>query len=113
MVAVTAAAARLYNRRWAREHAAHRREYSLGWRYNFTPLDYAEMLLAQQGVCGSCGQPETRRQNDKFTALAVDHDHKTGLVRGLLCSRCNLALGFLDDNTAKIRKLLAYMEREK
>jgi Recombination endonuclease VII len=48
--------------------------------------EYARLLEAQGGGCAICGaKPKTRR-------LHVDHDHKTGKVRGLLCHRCNRAL---------------------
>ena len=48
--------------------------------------DYDAMLAAQGGVCAICGNPPKTRRLD------VDHDHKTGKVRGLLCHRCNRAL---------------------
>ena len=60
--------------------------------YKLTVDDYDAILAYQGGVCYACGQPEPvagRR-------LAVDHDHTTGLVRGLLCSRCNPVLGKLE-----------------
>ena len=47
---------------------------------------YAEMLRAQNGGCAICGNPPKTRRLD------VDHDHRTGRVRGLLCHRCNRAL---------------------
>ena len=51
-----------------------------------TDADYARMLEAQGGGCAICGTPPKSRR------LHVDHDHKTGNVRGLLCYRCNRAL---------------------
>jgi hypothetical protein len=48
--------------------------------------DYEALLAAQGGVCALCGKPPKTRR------LSVDHDHKTGTVRGLLCFRCNRAL---------------------
>ena len=60
--------------------------------YKLTPEMYYAILAYQGGVCYACGQPspvEGRR-------LSVDHDHTTGLVRGLLCSRCNPVLGKLE-----------------
>lgn len=51
-----------------------------------TDAEYAAMLARQGGGCAICGTtPKTRRLN-------VDHDHRTGAVRGLLCHRCNRAL---------------------
>src|SRR4051812_36221868 len=55
-------------------------------RYGITPEKYAEMLFAQGGVCKICKCPPG---SGKRTVLEVDHDHKTGEVRGLLCASCN------------------------
>jgi hypothetical protein len=52
------------------------------------------MLQKQNGVCKICLKPETRAG----CCLAVDHDHKTRVVRGLLCGSCNNALGRLKDD---------------
>jgi hypothetical protein len=55
--------------------------------YGMTPADYAELLEQQDGVCAIC---KRRPRNGRF--LVVDHDHRTGLVRGLLHNRCNRLL---------------------
>ena len=47
--------------------------------------EYRKMLEAQDGKCAICSQPETHKRNGKLKALAVDHNHKTGAIRGLLC----------------------------
>lgn len=52
---------------------------------------YKEIFARQHGSCAICDQPQGKRR------LSVDHDHKTGKIRGLLCHRCNVALGFLED----------------
>lgn len=56
-------------------------------KYGLTTESYDEMLKAQNGICLIC-----HRHPRKYR-LVVDHDHKTGKVRGLLCSRCNWGLG--------------------
>lgn len=61
------------------------------------------MLEKQNGVCAICGH------KDKKKSLAVDHDHKTGKIRGLLCGRCNPALGFIQESTELIKQLLKYL----
>ena len=53
------------------------------------------MLEGQNGVCAICSLRETRKLRGKITALSVDHNHRTKKIRGLLCHKCNLALGFL------------------
>ena len=67
------------------------------------------MLAEQDGVCGACGRAETITRAGNLKTLAVDHDHGTGRVRGLLCGRCNTALGLLGDDPALIRLLLDYL----
>jgi Recombination endonuclease VII len=61
--------------------------------YKLTVEQYDRILAFQSGVCYGCGQaePVTGRR------LSVDHDHDTGLVRGLLCSRCNPIIGKLEN----------------
>jgi hypothetical protein len=58
-------------------------------RYGLTPPDYARLLLAQGGGCAMCQRKPTGR------LLDIDHDHLTREIRGLLCHRCNRALGYL------------------
>jgi hypothetical protein len=64
--------------------------------YGLTPKAYAAMLAAQQHRCAICGEPERVRIRGKVRALAVDHNHETGHVRGLLCARCNRALHVIE-----------------
>lgn len=68
----------------------------------FTSSDYDALFTKQGGVCASCN----KRQKQP---LHVDHDHKTGMVRGLLCSGCNTALGHLQDSPVIIQSLLHYV----
>lgn len=60
--------------------------------FKLTPEKYDAIYQHQGGVCYGCGQPEPV----KGRRLSVDHDHETGEVRGLLCSRCNPVLGKLE-----------------
>lgn len=71
-------------------------------KYGITLAEYDQMLEEQHGVCAICGgaDPSGRR-------LAVDHDHETGKVRGLLCTSCNTRLGFLEIHRAAIRQYLS------
>lgn len=55
-----------------------------------SPSDYASMVEAQGNVCALCGNVETAKKNGRIIVLSVDHDHSTGQVRELLCSRCNI-----------------------
>lgn len=70
-------------------------------RYGITAEDYDKMFAVQQGLCAVC---------NKNSKLDVDHDHKTGVVRALLCKGCNVALGRVQDNPTTLRKLAEYLE---
>jgi len=58
-------------------------------------------------ICGSEGYVVARNGKAK---LAIDHDHLTGLIRGLLCPKCNQALGLFDDNIGNLQKAIEYLE---
>jgi len=74
--------------------------------YGISLEEYDRLLKKQNGVCASCGKPPNGRR------LHVDHDHRTGAVRGLLCSGCNVALGAVNDNPSILEKLIRYIKRQ-
>lgn len=79
--------------------------------YGLTPEQYKELFDAQGGVCKLCGRPETARDSNdssKVKSLAVDHDHLTGEVRGLLCMTCNTRVGYFE-KYGLIDALLTYL----
>lgn len=78
--------------------------------YGITLQQYNEMLEKQGGVCAICLQPERMVHKGKVKRLCVDHDHKTGKVRGILCHRCNTTLGMYEDNPELMRNLITYLE---
>ena len=82
--------------------------------YNITLEEYEKILESQNGVCAICEQKETavKRGTKEARMLAVDHCHSTGKVRGLLCTRCNTAIGHLEDSTELLRKAILYLERD-
>lgn len=72
-------------------------------RYNMTMDEYNVLFTAQNNTCAICKTlPSTK-------PLAVDHDHTTGKIRGLLCSNCNTALGLLYENPSIVANLLNYI----
>ena len=77
-------------------------------RYSLTTDEYEFMLEQQDKVCAICTGVET---DPRATRLAVDHDHKIGKVRGLLCKSCNRALGAFKDNPDVLDKAVAYLRR--
>lgn len=101
-------------RRWKEmpEHmAALDRRKLLRRKYGLSVAMYDELVALQDSCCASCGHPETATVREKRMPLAVDHNHDTGSTRGLLCGRCNTALGLLKDDPLRIRALLAYREK--
>lgn len=73
--------------------------------FGITEDDYQTMLIQQGGLCAICGGSNGERR------LAVDHDHKTGKVRGLICGHCNLGIGLLQDDTSILEKAITYLKR--
>jgi hypothetical protein len=86
------------------------RERDLLRKYNLTSADYDSMFLKQKGVCAICQKPERARWRGKVIRLAVDHSHKTGRVRGLLCMMCNRKIGYFGDEIESFERILSYMK---
>lgn len=79
-------------------------------RYGVTAEWYFAQLEAQGGVCAVCREPEMAVGGSGRTKrLAVDHDHRTGRVRGLLCMRCNHTLGRHGDDPNHLEAMAAYL----
>jgi len=74
-------------------------------RYGITLIDYDLMFARQNGLCAICDQPSTDKR------LNIDHCHKSGEVRGLLCGHCNRAIGLLRDNTQNALNAYRYLLR--
>jgi hypothetical protein len=75
-------------------------------KYGISQEDAERLYLAREaGVCAVCGGNRGKK------ALAVDHDHDTNVIRGLLCDKCNLAFGFMAENPEWIRNLADYAQR--
>lgn len=74
--------------------------------YGIGAVEYAAILEAQGGACFIC-----QRATGATKRLAVDHDHLTGAVRGILCGPCNRLLGHLRDDVDAARRVVSYLER--
>lgn len=72
--------------------------------YGLTQEDFESMKLAQGNKCAICGSTDWGRPSP-----SIDHDHKTGKVRGLLCNRCNRALGLAEDSPLLLIKMAKYL----
>jgi hypothetical protein len=88
-------------------HTATWRDYARFKKYGITAEQFADVLQSQGNRCPICERDfsETRKPH-------VDHDHRTGLVRGLLCNACNVAIGHFDDDTSRMRRAEAYLNAQ-
>lgn len=86
-----------------------KREWARFKKYGLTKYDYNKMLELQNYRCAIC---EKHHKNCK-NGLVVDHCHKTGTIRKLLCNHCNRGLGFFLDNSNIIYKAAAYLYKFK
>ncbi len=105
-------------RKWAARQAANpsmESERNLKRKYGLTLIQYNELLKSQNNVCAICGKGETSVDARVGTTkkLAVDHCHKSGKIRGLLCWRCNGTLGKIDDSLDYLKKIEAYLIKHK
>jgi hypothetical protein len=78
-----------------------------------TPEGYEALWNQQDGKCAICGHAESVicSKKGEERLLAQDHDHETGMLRGLLCTRCNIGIGYLQDNSELLRAAAEYLYR--
>lgn len=92
---------------WRAANPDKARAGDLKHRYGLSVQQYDAILVSQRGACAICEKAcATGRR------LAVDHDHNTGCVRGLLCAMCNTAIGKLGDSPALVARALTYLLKE-
>jgi len=115
-----------YNKRWRKDNIEHVKQYEkeynkktkkrrsirdrikkLDIEYGLTPLDYNNMLIKQNYRCDICNI----HVDELNKTLCVDHNHNTGNVRALLCSKCNSALGFVDENKNILKNMINYLDK--
>jgi hypothetical protein len=101
--------ANMRRKKFAKEHQEERWANNLKVKFGITPVDYNKLLMEQKDRCAGC-----LRHKSKFKRkLAVDHDHKTGRVRGLLCPGCNTLLGHIKDDPDVLKRLIKYLNKNK
>jgi len=106
-----------YQRQWKNDNREHcnalarkryttdgRWEKQLKDRFGLSSKQYWDMHADQEGLCAICGKPQC-----VGTKLDVDHDHKTGKVRALLCRHCNAGIGLLKDSIRLVERALGYL----
>lgn len=79
--------------------------------YGITLEQYDKMFEQQKGLCVLCGKSETKThpKTGVLFRLSVDHNHSTGQIRKLLCSRCNLFVGQVENNLDLIKSIIKYL----
>ena len=104
--------ATLSARKWLNEHperaVAIGRKAKLKLRYGVTPEQIEEMSVRQNGMCAICLNKFISR-----TDMHIDHDHSTNQMRDLLCRKCNLGIGYFNDNPLLANKAAEYLNRWK
>lgn len=101
---------------WARldkiAHPNRYRDKSYRTKYGITLADYDAMFAIQGGACAICREPCKGTPEKPYHRLHVDHNHETGKVRGLLCRRCNVAVGYLEHmERGRMAAATAYLQR--
>jgi hypothetical protein len=98
-----------HKKRWATpKYKESRRWRYIRYRYGVSKEQWQETFAIQEGKCAICGT----HQSEIKKTLDTDHDHVTGKFRGLLCSRCNMKLGTLEDS-AFVEKATVYLNKSK
>jgi hypothetical protein len=103
------------SRQWRTRNRIKDRQYAqkhrLREKFGIT-IDHYQALLDQQGgKCAICNGVEQVASNGISRLMAVDHNHDTGSIRGILCTNCNRAIGLLHDDPVILQKAIAYLTR--
>ena len=94
----------------ARWYAKHPHYFRLR-NYGLTLEDYDLMVAAQDGKCAICGTVSIEGEDQAGFTLAVDHNHRTGVIRGLLCIHCNTGLAMFRDSPEFLTQAVGYLNR--
>lgn len=95
-----------HHRLFLRQQKARAHELMVARVYGLEGGEYARYYEAQGGTCAIC-----QRANGRTKRLAVDHNHRTGVVRGLLCGPCNQFVGYVGDNPQAFLRAAKYLGR--
>ena len=96
------------NKEYSTKNAGRSRRANLKSKYQMTEEQYFAILSAQDGHCGLCKNTVSGRGDSSW--LVVDHDHITGVVRGLLCHNCNVAVGMIESAGTDVEKLVLWIQ---
>jgi hypothetical protein len=79
-------------------------------KFGLSPIAFQQMVEEQGDRCFLCTKPERGHRNGVRKALAVDHNRTTGSIRKLLCSKCNTAIGLLNEDTELLAQVIHYLD---
>lgn len=99
---------RKWRRDWSKQNPDKVFAQKLRSTYGISLETYQILLDIQNKVCAICGKEEP---NKKYKTLGVDHNHNTGQIRGLLCTKCNTAIGLLNEDLDLINKVIIYLKK--
>lgn len=105
------------SRRRKSDYPAVQRAFFMRWKYGITPGEFDELMQKQQGKCLICKidhtealRPGATKDGSRNSGLVVDHNHKSKVIRGLLCTRCNQGLGYFRDNPDFLSSAAEYLK---
>lgn len=104
-VACTTQRGKIFNKTYMKTKRYY--DYQLRKFFHIDLEQFQQLSRIQKGLCAVC----KRKPTGKRWRLCVDHNHKTGKIRGLLCIKCNAALGQLDENVSFMKNLITYIRR--
>ena len=99
----------LKNKEWRENNISKYREINLKSRFGINLDDYNNILISQNNCCAIC----KKHMNEFSYNLVVDHCHKSGKIRGLLCKKCNLGIGHLNDDIDILNNSILYLNKYK
>ena len=93
-----------YHKRWRLANSDKVHSYRLKSKYGISKMDYNNLITIQDNKCAIC-------EEIFISTPHIDHCHKTGKIRGLLCGTCNRSLGLLKDNSRVVENMLKYLDK--
>lgn len=90
---------------WRKSNPEIKKEIALRYSFGITLEQYNQLFTQQEGKCAICD----KHQLNEKKALAVDHDHSNGVIRGLLCQNCNKGIGNLQDSIEILESSIEYL----
>jgi len=91
---------------WSSKNGKRMKEWTLKTFYNLSLDEFNDIFEKQNGCCAICGIHQSQLKK----TLCVDHDHKTGQIRGLLCNKCNRGIGMFNDDVILLETAIKYLK---